>query len=341
MEGLATYYASSSSDSSDEDNVENNARLKTVTYIGLVQEVKRSRPKILSSVTLEKLPSQKEQKYHVELTLASTSNGFNNHPGNDTQQQQHLDQKNHASKKARRGIVRFITLEESNTSKKVHENKTLFVRSQPHVPGNWAGHVFVKLAPHASSSAAVWQEAEAKGLDRIRNRLESSYNGSSCVVVVHEPMNWHVSLSRPFYLQAAFIDSFVKELGQSLATSAVATSRTVRILPHECTLLVNDDKTRSFWVWPVQPSLEDLVRIVDRVLLLYKQPTYYQPAHFHISVASVPEDLSNVRNSNDNINTTENESVDDEEEDDASLYARITEVHCVIGNKSFSFPLKY
>jgi Uncharacterised conserved protein len=360
MEGLASLYASSGSSSDEDDNVEININEEGFLAASgnaaaeTVHEGERTIYNTLS-MTEQLLSSQKKQQQHCTMTTDAITTACSagcNHPQEhddpEPPQQQQLDRSNHPRKRARPegGVVKFITLQEYNTT-------ALFVRSQPHVPGNWAGHVFVNLSPHASCSATSWNVAETKCLDRIRKRFESSSGGyninnnngsnTGAVVVVHGQMNWHVSLSRPFYLQAACIDSFVKELEQSL-TGVVASSRTIRLLPHECTLLVNDDKTRSFWVWPVQPSLKDLVQIVDRILLKYKQPMYYKPAHFHISVASIPEDLSTFWNQNSRNNSVDRrESIDDnddvDEEEDESLYARITEVQCVIGNKSFSFPL--
>jgi Uncharacterised conserved protein len=346
MEGLASLYASSEN-SSDEDNAEEPDPVQ--------EEVERAARRTSSSMS----------DHHDALTIGTTTNGCK-----ESNQQEHApphddrlqleDCASRPRKKARYGVVKFLTLQEFNSSTTISSNN--FLRSQPHVPGNWAGHVFVKFAPHASSfTPCSWQEAETKCLDQIRSRLElSDYNnnnnnntGSTCAaVIVHQQMNWHVSLSRPFYLQAAFIDSFVKELEQSLVAASSSSSsssspganRIIRILPQECTLLVNDDKTRSFWVWPVQPSLEDLVHIVDRILLKYKQPTYYKPAHFHISVASIPGDMSTFWNQNSyHNNSVDSKSADNsndaDKQEDESLYARITEVHCVIGNKSVSFPL--
>jgi hypothetical protein len=61
-------------------------------------------------------------------------------------------------------------------------------------------------------------------------------------------------------------------------------------------LLVNDERTRSFWCWPITATaaLLRLVSHVDTVLQSYKQPTYYSPPKFHVSVASVVGDVSEV-----------------------------------------------
>jgi hypothetical protein len=60
--------------------------------------------------------------------------------------------------------------------------------------------------------------------------------------------------------------------------------------------LVNDDKTRSFWSWKVQPAaaLIKIVSHVDGILQDYNQPKYYEPPVFHISLASFNGDLTDL-----------------------------------------------
>ena len=61
---------------------------------------------------------------------------------------------------------------------------------------------------------------------------------------------------------------------------------------HEIVLL-NEEKSRSFWCWKVYPNatLLRLVGHVDSVLKSYNQPLYYRPAHFHVSTASYPGNI--------------------------------------------------
>jgi hypothetical protein len=190
-------------------------------------------------------------------------------------------------------------------------SQALFVRAQPHVRGNWAGHVFVRIPISTARSTAVagapeeesdsssdedsdtvssWQSAVSESVAIFRNDLErAGYTGT---LVQHE--HCHLSISRPFYLQVASIDSFVEKLTARLQFCPVTT---VRILASNnynfcdklsSNILVNDDQTRSFWTWPVVPNaaLLQIVQSVNAVLQSYNQPVYYDPPHFHVSLAS-------------------------------------------------------
>ncbi|OEU19760.1 hypothetical protein FRACYDRAFT_268083 [Fragilariopsis cylindrus CCMP1102] len=72
-------------------------------------------------------------------------------------------------------------------------------------------------------------------------------------------------------------------------------------------VLMNDEKTRSFWCWNVYPNatLRRLLAHVDAVLKTYNQPIYYRPARFHVSVASFPgnilEKLADNNNDDDDV----------------------------------------
>ena len=107
----------------------------------------------------------------------------------------------------------------------------------------------------------------------------------------------HISLSRPFYLQAGNLEPFVQCLGTKLAQAAVppfalslpGLNKDGDVSP--CSLLHNDDRTRSFAVVATTaPSsgaaLREIVRHVDSCLALYRQPPYYDPPVFHVSLAS-------------------------------------------------------
>jgi hypothetical protein len=100
----------------------------------------------------------------------------------------------------------------------------------------------------------------------------------------------------------AFIESLVQKLTQRLAgemsTRVFIESREVQQQqqqPVAC-ILVNDDKTRSFWCWKVQsnPILLRILNHVDACLQEYDQPVYYDPPQFHVSIASFDGDLSSL-----------------------------------------------
>jgi Uncharacterised conserved protein len=95
-----------------------------------------------------------------------------------------------------------------------------------------------------------------------------------------------LSLSRPFYLQEASIESFVSILRDRLQYQQAFSLK----VPNQGMCLVNEDRNRSFWALPVETS-DDLVATVHAVneaLQHFNQLTYYDPPLFHVSVASVP-----------------------------------------------------
>jgi hypothetical protein len=132
----------------------------------------------------------------------------------------------------------------------------------------------------------------------------------------HNPAHLHISLSKYFSMSIANLEPFVEQLGVLVQDTKLTRSRII-IETGSCsksgsnnnkssrpTILINDERTRSFWCWNVSSStgvssnsssndvLVRLVGLVDTVLKRYKQPTYYQPPTFHISIASFAGDLT-------------------------------------------------
>jgi U6 snRNA phosphodiesterase len=151
-----------------------------------------------------------------------------------------------------------------------------FTRAEPHVRGNWAGHVFVRV----ESREAL--EGASSAVLRFRDLLEG--DGYSCVLCKHE--HYHLSLSRPFYLQEASIESFVSILHDRLHYQQAFTLKVL----NRGLCFANESRNRTFWALPVETSddLLSTVQAVDEALKHFNQPTYYNPPSFHVSVASVP-----------------------------------------------------
>lgn len=150
----------------------------------------------------------------------------------------------------------------------------LFERSRPHTIGCWSGHVHIDI----DLDSTLVETAVAE----FRNFLTTSgYRGP---LVVGE--RWHLSLSRDFYLQEANIESLVDQLRDRLSHHAAFGVR----VTSRATLLSNDDQTRSFWCLhvPTTRALTGVVAEIDAVLERYGLPKYYEPAEFHVSVASIP-----------------------------------------------------
>lgn len=164
-------------------------------------------------------------------------------------------------------------------------NSGTFIRSVSHVPGNWAGHIFCE-----TPCCEEWQQEMADSVLRFQQYLHGiGFQGKE--LFSHTDGQIHLSLSRPFSLQLSMIESFIKQL-RSRVTHLPGS--TARVRPSSEEILINDDKTRSFWSWPVEANdtLLALVEEIDTVLNMYDQPPYYDPPKFHISVASVFGNIS-------------------------------------------------
>mmetsp|Transcript_10999 Transcript_10999/g.16067 ORF Transcript_10999/g.16067 Transcript_10999/m.16067 type:complete len:299 (+) Transcript_10999:80-976(+) len=251
----------------------------------------------------------------------------------------------------------------SAAARSASSNDKLFVRSVPHVRGNWAGHVFIDLKVYQSN--ADLQEAVTVSIRELANRLmvatrqrkqsagdgPSSSSSSSVstttggtstlqllqpqTIVRHEDL--HVSLSRPFFLQLASLESFVRDLQSELTHRPFAL--TVRFKKHK--ILVNDERTRTFWCWHVDttPPLLHLIESIDHIMSEYRQPTYYDPPSFHVSVASVAGNMA-MEGYGMKDSATENDS-DDDDDDDCVTTILVRAISCTFGTtKEFSIPLR-
>ena len=149
----------------------------------------------------------------------------------------------------------------------------IFVRNEPHVRGNWAGLVYLRIRDNRHSSDTddedeEWERDRELQWDRWNQESyhqilcqSSSLTGSPkkgdrepsssssmppCLVWHDEP---HISLTRTFYVQAANIPSFLQHLQQRIATWA--TPQRLELHQRPLIKLVNDEQSRSFWAWPV------------------------------------------------------------------------------------------
>ena len=153
-----------------------------------------------------------------------------------------------------------------------------FDRTVPHIRGCWAGHIFLSISDE--NPDGEWSKLAAEATKRFIVALEKV--GWSGTVVSHSEL--HLSLSQPFFLQIASIESFQRELRLALLHV-----RAVVLEVEEEVILSNDEGTRSFFAWKLKnnPSLRHIVSQVDSVMLKYKQQAYYSPPIFHVSLASV------------------------------------------------------
>ena len=115
----------------------------------------------------------------------------------------------------------------------------------------------------------------------------------------------HISLSRPIYLPAPSVDPFFMDISSSISSvlSAVAhrhshcnsrKGRTIHLRPHDATIFINDDQTRSFLAIPISEESSRWIKRVllppiDAVINRFGQKTYYteEGCILHVSIASV------------------------------------------------------
>lgn len=220
----------------------------------------------------------------------------------------------HQGVKRRRGCVKNLSADDVPSD--------IFERIVPHVRGNWAGHVFCSLMEN--DREGEWKQHAEVAIERFRIALEES--GWSGTVVSHGQL--HVSLSRPFFLQLASIESFQRELQDALSHE-----RDFVLQMDEELILSNDEGTRSFFGWKLtrNPALNRIVGQIDAVMLKYKQQVYYDPPIFHVSLASVQGKLF------DNVLGNLEETGDDEIPE--SL-VRARKISCTFGTtKRLDIPL--
>ena len=161
-----------------------------------------------------------------------------------------------------------------------------FDRTVPHVRGCWAGHIFLSISD--ADPEGEWKKHAAQATKRFGVALE--HVGWSGTIVSQS--NLHLSLSRPFFLQTASIDSFRRELQLELLHV-----RALALEFDDDIILSNDEGTRTFFGWKVADNeyLRHIVQKIDSVMLKYQQQVYYSPPIFHVSVASVRGTLPDCR----------------------------------------------
>eukprot|EP00977_Amphora_coffeiformis_P006025 scaffold1294_cov167-Amphora_coffeaeformis.AAC.6 len=183
----------------------------------------------------------------------------------------------------------------------------VFARNVPHTVGNWATHIYLDLDASARQGQANDENDDNSDdehpkeciqcRERWIRRLGDHLRGHHVAVpalVLHD--NWHVSLSKTFYLQNYNIESFIDALRKALAPCKA--ELTLRVDAHPTVVLSNamdlssaqDQPCRTFWCAQVHPPVSHLVALIDGVLKAWNLPPFYDPPLFHTSWASAPGD---------------------------------------------------
>lgn len=228
-------------------------------------------------------------------------------------------------------LQNFLIDDRNQSSKSLSSQ---FVRSQPHINGNWAGHVYITmrmtklqldmaelvvqtylrtLEQNKGGSIAFSQLRHLNNMSIFRHycmksichNKHSKTSATDESVKRHVSNEFHISLSRAFYLQYANLKPFVDAVTILIQNNRLLEPFCIRLqsfstdddnnshptdhdIPFD--LLMNDEGTRIFLVWRIDTTcvvyLKELVTSIDAALRVYQQQPYYSPPIFHISFAS-------------------------------------------------------
>lgn len=154
------------------------------------------------------------------------------------------------------------------------------VRRFPHVDGNWASHIFLRV-PTDDDLGEEMQRPLAAAVQRWLGRT---------VALLSPPAELHLSLSRTFTLLGHEIEPLVEALRTEMARVAAPKFELGQLDVFE-----NEDCTRAFLVarCGVGPELSKLVQGVNRAVRRFGRPPYYDNGHMHVSLLSwVPNRVS-------------------------------------------------
>mmetsp|Transcript_16840 Transcript_16840/g.21877 ORF Transcript_16840/g.21877 Transcript_16840/m.21877 type:complete len:246 (-) Transcript_16840:173-910(-) len=153
-----------------------------------------------------------------------------------------------------------------------------FVRTVPHMDGNWSGLVSIRVPVNMDD-----------GLEDIVRLFEKVLN---CDFYRHE--SYHISLSKMFYLQDVAKDSWKNDLYKAIQNE-MKFSVAVHISPCAVEILTNDELSRSFLTFPVvmgEKHIKQVIAKVDGISSKYQLPIYYENPKIHFSFASVGKEIS-------------------------------------------------
>jgi len=147
----------------------------------------------------------------------------------------------------------------------------------------------IVIVPHLSMSPT---KAKHKSIQTAKNQDITNKNNNRL----------HISLSRPIYLPAPSVDSFLADISSSMTSVHSAArrhghcnshkGRTIHLRPQNATIFINDNQTRSFLSIPLSEESSRwakrlLLPPIDAAMLRYGQKTYYNEGIMHVSIASV------------------------------------------------------
>ncbi|KAF8312331.1 hypothetical protein DL93DRAFT_2126061 [Clavulina sp. PMI_390] len=162
----------------------------------------------------------------------------------------------------------------------LHQGRT---RSQPHVEGNWATHIYVLLKLSSSHHPKLLKllrravAAATRRVPQLHSFLDSSGDQGG------NETELHISLSRPL-----FIREHQKDLVKGAVKQSASSKSCFRASFASFTTFTNDDKTRAFLSVEIgagHAECEELALGLNDVLDELRQQGYYAEPRFHASIA--------------------------------------------------------
>jgi hypothetical protein len=187
-------------------------------------------------------------------------------------------------------------------------SKGIKLRKVPHVIGNWATFVYIKVS--LKNLELLWKNAQ---------KLQPS-------LTLIPAKEIHISLSRTVYLKVFHIQKFINSL------LILENKTSFNLSCSKVSKYLNDERTRSFISIDIgagNKHLLELTELVDGVLSEFNVEQYYKEPKFHFSIAwdsmripkSVAEEL-------------------DKSFDAKKYHFPVTSVMCKIGDKEIEIKLK-
>jgi len=152
----------------------------------------------------------------------------------------------------------------------IHDGR---IRNVPHIPGNWAIYVHVRI-PISFDLKDM--------LSRIYSRMSPSVPSLRQLETIEKNV-LHVSVSRTAFLKVFQIHRFVDILKKQLSIHKKFKMGFSSIDAYQ-----NDEGTCGFLSLNIgrgYSSLLEFTRIVDNVMISFRQPVYYKDPSFHTSIA--------------------------------------------------------
>lgn len=152
-----------------------------------------------------------------------------------------------------------------------------------HVLGGWSGHVYLKVSENRANQ--LRRVAEICRDEIINNKGLAL--GLEKVQIVED---FHITLTRPFYLQHHQISGFVAELERQMAGTGASA---VGFKPALATYL-NERRDRTFVALDVDQGREyvqEVLDTVDRVMDKFGQRQFFSHPQFHVSLVMVDKGI--------------------------------------------------